>query len=171
MSTVHLILVGLTGSGKSTIGRRLADVLGREFVDTDQLIESGSGRTIRQIFDTDGEDTFRDLESSTLADVLASSTPLVVATGGGIVIRDENRRLMHGHDVIWLRASLDTLVGRLGNSRSRRPLLDGDLRRRLVELDDQRRDLYRDVASSVMDVDGLDLDRIVTDLQAAVGTT
>lgn len=165
----HLILVGLMGSGKSSVGRRVAEVVGRPFVDTDQVIENREGRSIRQMFDDLGEDGFRDIESEVLRDVLADGTPSVVATGGGVVSREENRRLLAGHDVVWLRASVDTLAERLANGTSRRPLLDGDPRQRLVELDERRRDLYQDVASTIVDVDGLDLDTVVTKVCRIVG--
>lgn len=161
MTTDHLVLVGLMGSGKSSVGRRVAEAIGRSFVDTDQLVEQREGRSIRDIFADVGEFGFRDIESTVLAEVLASPVSSVVATGGGIVVRESNRRLLDPHLVVWLRASVDTLATRLVSGASRRPLLDGDVRRRLVDLDQERRPLYGAVASIIVDVDDLALPEVV----------
>ena len=161
MTTRHLVLVGLMGSGKSSVGRRVADRLKRPFVDTDTRIERRVGRTIREIFATDGEDAFRDLETGVLADVLSAPEPAVIATGGGIVTREQNRDLLATQQVVWLRGSVDTLSIRVASGSNRRPLLDGDVRGRLVALDETRRDLYRAVASEIVDVDDRSLDDVV----------
>lgn len=168
MTTDHLVLVGLMGSGKSSVGRRVAEALGRAFVDTDHLIEQREGRSIRDIFADVGEVGFRDIETDALTEVLASSVASVVATGGGIVVRETNRRLLAPHVVVWLRASVDTLEARLASGASRRPLLDGDVRRRLVELDRERRHLYGAVASVIVDVDDLALTDVVEALITSV---
>jgi shikimate kinase len=172
MTTDHIVLVGLMGSGKSSVGRRLAEALGRPFVDTDHRIERQAGRSIREIFADDGEDAFRVLESSVLADVLTSPEPSVIATGGGIVLLPVNRDRLtglrsHGLHVVWLRASLETLMARLTNGAARRPLLDGDVHERLTALDERRRDLYRAVASATVDVDDRTLDQVVEQVLVA----
>lgn len=169
MTSRHLVLVGLMGSGKSSVGRRIADRLKRPFVDTDTRIERQDGRTIREIFTTDGEDGFRELETSVLADALSAPDPSVIATGGGIVMRERNRDLLAAHQVVWLRASVDTLSTRVASGAARRPLLDGDVRARLVQLDETRRDLYRAVASQIVDVDDRSLDAVVDDVLTATG--
>lgn len=172
-STVHIVLVGLMGSGKSSVGRRVADHLQRPFVDTDAHIERRAGRTIREIFATDGEGAFRDLETAVLTEVLCASEATVIATGGGIVTREINRDLLTRDRtdessapprVVWLRASVDTLTSRLRSGAARRPLLDGDVRGRLLELDEERRDLYRAVASEIVDVDDRSLDEVVDEV-------
>ena len=177
-STDHLVLVGLMGSGKSSAGRRLAEQLKRPFVDTDHRIERRAGRTIREIFATDGEDAFRAIETAVLREELSAAEPAVIATGGGIVTREENRRLLTQDrsdeptstpQVVWLRASVDTLTSRLRSGAARRPLLDGDVRGRLVELERERRDLYGAVASEIVDVDDRSLDEVVAEVLAATG--
>jgi shikimate kinase len=112
----NLVLVGYRGSGKSTVGKELARTLGLGFLDTDLVIQEKQGRSIREIFSTDGEPAFRNLESQSLEDLLAdqSISPSVIATGGGIVMRSENRdnlRLLGM--VIWLEVSPEMAIQRI----------------------------------------------------------
>ncbi|MGH9000821.1 MAG: shikimate kinase, partial [Acidimicrobiia bacterium] len=100
---LHLVLVGMMGSGKSSVGRRLARRLGRSFVDTDQLVEARRGLPIAEIFAADGEAAFRALESSAVAEALGASPPAVVAFGGGAILDPANReRARAGAVVVWL---------------------------------------------------------------------
>jgi shikimate kinase len=125
----HLVLVGLMGAGKSTIGARCAERLGRAFVDVDDVVEVNAGRAIGDIFATDGEAAFRSLERAALADVCASPEPLVIACGGGAMGEPDNRRQVRARGcVIWLTADPDTLAARVGtgSARAQRPLLAGD---------------------------------------------
>ena len=120
----HIVLVGVMGVGKTTVGRRLAKELQRPFVDADEQLELRAGRTIPTIFRDDGEEAFRRLESEVLADLLGRSRPLVVAAGGGVVARPDNRqRLAREAFVVWLRASAEFLAGR--TDPTHRPLLAG----------------------------------------------
>src|SRR5581483_3263648 len=120
-----IALVGLSGTGKSSVGRRLAERLGWPLIDTDVLIERNAGRTIPQIFAQDGEAGFRDLEAAALREAL-SQPPAVVATGGGIVLREQNRALLRAQArVVWLDASTGTLTARLAAHDEARPLLQG----------------------------------------------
>lgn len=108
-----LALVGYRGTGKSTVGQLVADRLGWEYVDADLELEARAGRSIRSIFEEDGETAFRDLEELVLAD-LAATGRVVLATGGGAVIRAANREcLRHFGTVVWLTASPRVLAGRL----------------------------------------------------------
>ncbi|MEZ5216816.1 MAG: shikimate kinase [Ilumatobacteraceae bacterium] len=158
----HLVLVGLMGVGKSTVGRRLADRLGRVFLDSDSLIEARAGRSVRDIFAEDGEAAFRDLETEVLRDALASDVPSVIAGGGGIVVRPENREVLRegAERVVWLRAGVDTLVARVSQG-GHRPLLDADPTGVLTRLDAEREPWYRDVAHVVIGVDGRSVDDVV----------
>lgn len=109
----HLFLTGYRGCGKSTVGRLLAILLDRPFYDTDVLIEQQSGRPIREIFLTDGEPAFRDLETQTLA-ATAAFAPSVIALGGGAIVRETNRSMIRQHGYcVWLRASADRLATRI----------------------------------------------------------
>ncbi|NDD96154.1 MAG: shikimate kinase [Acidimicrobiia bacterium] len=161
----HVVLVGLMGTGKSTVGKRLAVRLGRPFVDTDARLETLSGRTIRSIFETDGEEAFRDVESNVLTDVLESPNPSVVAAGGGIVLREPNRRLLQQTFVVWLRADPTMLANRLRRSARRgathRPLIDDDPLGKLNQMNADRSSMYDEVSTVVVDVDQLSPDQIV----------
>lgn len=151
------ILVGMMGAGKSAIGRALSELTGREFVDTDLLIQHRLGRPIPQIFQIYGEDTFRDHETS----VLRCLEPglKVISTGGGIVGRSENwEELRRLGTVCYLRASHATLTARLSISRKKRPLLEAEgWEERLRILIERRTPLYEQADLTVeVDQDGLD---------------
>ena len=106
----HVVLVGLMGVGKTTVGRRLAKELARPFADVDEQVELRAGRVIPEIFRQDGEEAFRRTEAEVLAELVARPLPLVLAGGGGVVTREENRRTLAGRaTVVWLRASVGFL--------------------------------------------------------------
>lgn len=139
------------GAGKTTVGRRLARTLGRPFIDSDQQIEMQTGRTVREIFESDGEPAFRALEAEALAEALATSSPSIIAAAGGTVLSEANRdRMRHAGTVVWLRADPSVLADRVGDG-AHRPLLAEDPAATLVRLDGQRRDLYAEVADHVVD--------------------
>lgn len=146
-----LVLVGLPGSGKSTVGRGLARRVGLPFVDSDHVIEQRLGCSIRDFFAREGEPAFRDLEQQVLAD-LAAGPACVLATGGGSVLRAANRDTLRGAGhVVYLRASPDELWRRLRND-TKRPLLQvADPQKALRDLYAKRDPLYREVAEFVVD--------------------
>jgi shikimate kinase len=137
-----IFLIGMMGAGKSTIGRMLARELGYEFIDCDREIESRSGVTISTIFELEGEAAFRQRESAML-DELTRRQGVVLATGGGAVLSEDNRAHLRERGlVIYLQASADELARRTSNDRAR-PLLQTDNRRlRIEELLAQREPLY-----------------------------
>jgi shikimate kinase len=146
-----LVLVGLPGSGKSTVGRGLARRVGLPFTDSDHVIEQRLGCSIRDFFAREGESAFRDLEQQVLAD-LAAGPACVLATGGGSVLRPANRDTLRaaGH-VVCLRASPEDLWRRLRND-TKRPLLQvADPQKALRDLFAQRDPLYREVAEFIVD--------------------
>lgn len=145
-------LVGLPGSGKSSVARMLAAHYQWISVDTDAVIESRIGVPIREYFAAQGEEGFRDLETQALQDCLNSSRNEVIATGGGIVLRPENRELLRQRSLVfYLRSTPEELARRLRND-SKRPLLQGvDALRKLRELAAQRDPLYRQTAHYVVD--------------------
>jgi shikimate kinase len=150
----HLVLVGLMGSGKTTVARIAAERLGRRVIDSDTVIEQATGRTVRQIFADDGEEAFRELETAALLDALASTEPAIIAAAGGVVLRDENRAALKNANakVVWLCATPELLVERAASG-GHRPLLDDDPAGTLQRMHDQRQELYREVADAVVLVD------------------
>jgi shikimate kinase len=145
-------LIGMPGSGKSTVGRQLARQLESRFVDTDADVEKRIGMSIRAYFETHGESMFRDLEQSALAELLQDDR-LVLATGGGIVLREGNRQaLREGSTVVYLRSSPEELFRRLRHD-THRPLLQvADPLRKLRELCHERDPLYRQAAHFVVEI-------------------
>jgi shikimate kinase len=157
----HVVLVGMMGSGKTHVGRAVAARLGVAFVDSDEQIERRTGRTVRQIFERDGEDEFRRLESETLADAVAAPAPSVIAAAGGVVLDAGNRALLRkAGKVVWLRAAPAVLATRVASD-DHRPLLGDDARAALRRLEAERAALYEDVADAVVDVDELSRDDVV----------
>lgn len=142
------------GAGKSTIGRSLATLLSREFMDTDTIIEQRTGADIPWIFDVEGEAGFREREAAVLRDTL-SGDKLVVATGGGIVTREDNRQLLKAHEgpVVYLTADVEQLIERTARDKKRPLLQVDDPRSRIVELFNARDPLYREVATLVVKTD------------------
>jgi shikimate kinase len=138
---INVFLVGMMGTGKTTVGNLLARQLGYTFVDTDEVIEKTTGKTINQIFADEGEEKFRQIESEVLSQVSAH-TKLIVATGGGIVLRRFNWSYLHHGMVIWLDAPVDVLMARLENDTTRPLLQNGNPAQALQTLLDQRKNLY-----------------------------
>ncbi|HET9821768.1 MAG TPA: shikimate kinase [Burkholderiaceae bacterium] len=148
-----IALVGMPGSGKSTVGRHVARHLGWPFVDTDHLIEQRIGCSIREYFELHGEPAFRDVEQSVIEQVVGDSTSRVVATGGGAVLREGNRAVLHAHcAVFYLRSTPEELARRLRHD-THRPLLQGsaDPLKRLRALFAERDPLYRATAHYVVE--------------------
>ncbi len=161
-SSNNVILVGPMGSGKTTVGRRLASELDRDFFDTDHEIINKTGVTIECIFDIEGEKGFRDRESKILEN-LCSMNNVVLATGGGIVLRCENRILLKKFGMVfYLSSSIEQLLRRTAKSKTR-PLLEQSQNREKTIRDmlRNRDELYRNVASNIIDTTGKQLHEIV----------
>jgi len=163
-----IVLVGMMGAGKTTVGRALAARLGLDFVDTDDLVSVSAGCSIRELFERHGEAHFRRVEASVLEETLSAITAGVVGCGGGIVTVDPNRRLLKDAraTVVWLRATPAALAGRVGGDTDR-PLLDGDAMERLTALSAERGAWYAEVADVVVDVDDRPVDQIVDEILEA----
>lgn len=154
-----LILIGFMGTGKTTVGEALAHRLKLPLVDTDQEIEKKTGKSISKLFQEYGEEGFRDLESRVLREVLTGE-PVVVTTGGGIVLRRENVRVMKESGwVISLHAGEEEIIRRLAGNTDR-PLLKGDIRQRVSRLLRERKGLY-DFAHFQVDTTHLTVSEVV----------
>lgn len=159
----HLILIGMMGAGKTSVGARCASLLDRPFVDVDELVEATTGRSVPEIFATDGERAFRSLESAALRDACASPAPIVIAVGGGAMEDPENRRLVAHGIVVWLRAEPEELARRVTvDGTVTRPKLAGtgepvEVLERLLAL---RSDAYESLADVTVSTDGRDIDAV-----------
>jgi shikimate kinase len=155
-----LALVGLSGTGKSTLGRALADTLGWPLLDTDAMIVGAQRRPVAAIFAELGEAPFRDLEAVALVEALAGPQA-VVSTGGGIILRPENRDLLRRRaTVIWLDAPDAVILARLAAHAEGRPLLADDPAARLAALRAVRAKIYQTVADIVLDTSGCGPDEL-----------
>ncbi len=158
MTGRHLVLIGLMGAGKTSVGQECALRLGRPFVDTDELVTAIAHLSVNEIFATEGELGFRNRERAVVADVCTSPEPLVVACGGGAVIDPENRRALRGAGfVVWLQAPSSTLLTRVGDD-STRPLLRDDPQGALTRLGRLREMTYEAASHAAIDTDGIDVD-------------
>lgn len=149
----NLILVGPMGAGKSTIGRLLAKELRLPFKDSDKEIEQRTGADIPWIFDVEGEQGFREREQAVIVD-LCGADGLVLATGGGAVLREENRRALRaGGRVVYLHATVEQQIDRTSRDRNRPLLRTADPARVLSDLMAIRDPLYREIADVVIETD------------------
>ncbi|MGI9023734.1 MAG: shikimate kinase [Acidimicrobiales bacterium] len=167
----NIVLVGMMGVGKTTVGKALARGRGWDFVDSDAQIEARTGQTVAEIWASGGEAAFRKLESEVLAEALSHRRPAVVAAAGGVILHPDNRAaLARAASVVWLRARPETLVARVGNS-DHRPLLDHDPSGVLARLTDDRAELYAEVADHIVDIDDLGPDEVARRVDQAVHGT
>ena len=164
----HIFLYGPPGTGKSTIGKTLAHNLKWQFIDIDRVIETDVRMSIPQIMEHQGEETFRDLESTALRKSL-NENESVIALGGGALLREENRKMAESNGVIvLLMAELETLLKRLAASSNKRPLLDGNLREKLSLLIESRREHYNSFHLHVS-VDGKTAEENAFQVQVRLG--
>lgn len=158
------------GSGKTTVGKRIAQELGYAFVDSDDVVASTAGKSVREIFAQDGEAVFRQCESEAIKSVLADrQSSVVLATGGGAVISSDNRSLIseQASTVVWLDASVEDLVVRT-KSGATRPLLDGDAATTLQSLSSQRSAWYDEVATVRIDTRGKSVAKVCSAVVEAI---
>ncbi len=160
-----IALIGLSGTGKSTIARLLARRLGWRRCDIDAMVVAYAGCPIAELFAVSGEAYFRDLETAMLREALvgADDQPCVIATGGGIVLCEANRTLLRDHAyIVWLDAPTTTLVKRLAAHAEQRPLLaSADPAARIESLRAERGHLYQALANQIIDTDDMNPEQIV----------
>lgn len=174
-----IFLIGYRGTGKSTVARLVASRLKLDSLDADEELERRAGKSIAHIFADEGEAAFRDLETEILADVVNQDNFLVVALGGGVVLREENRRRLLGerpsvgptcHSVVWLRANVDTLASRIAAdtlTAARRPNLTASGGRAEIEqLLAAREPHYRDCADFEVDTEGKTPEQVADEIVA-----
>ena len=158
-----IALTGFMGSGKTTVGKVLADFLGCPFMDLDDLVVKKAGKSIPDIFAQDGEPAFRELEAQILRKTVAkyAESTAVLALGGGAVLSPASAALLHEKTVcIYLRATLDTLLERLAGETAGRPLADDSIAERLAS----REPIYEKTAHVIIDTDGLSPDEVADEI-------
>lgn len=167
MKKNNIVLIGFMGCGKSTVGKKLAGALGYTFSDTDAMIEEAYGTTISQMFAENGEEYFRNAETELLRKLSGEAKGLVLATGGGMPMREENAALLREiGKVIFLEASIETILERLQNDTGR-PLADGEDREaRLRPLYEKRLPVYRASADYILDTEGKSFYGIIEEIKA-----
>ncbi len=160
-----IVLMGFMGTGKSEVGRRLARRLGRDFFDTDRLIEERAGKSVSSIFAEDGEVTFRAMETDVVRDV-AMRAEAVIAVGGGVVVNPVNTRTLRnaGSLMVHLTADLETILSRVGDANDR-PLLGSDPRATITRLQAERGPIYAAAADATVDTSGRPADDIVDEIR------
>ncbi|MEE4218761.1 MAG: shikimate kinase AroK [Xanthomonadales bacterium] len=160
----NIYLIGPMGSGKTTIGQRLAARLGLRFLDCDQEIEAQTGASVTLIFDVEGEEGFRARETRMLQE-LTAQPGVLIATGGGAILREENRKILRETGlVVYMRTSVQQQLRRLGRDKSRPLLQTPDRRDRLTRLAEQRNPLYREIADIEFPAQNRGLDAVAADL-------
>lgn len=169
-ATGHVALVGLSGSGKSTLAPLLASRLGGHVViDLDRVVERRFGRSVAEVFASEGESAFRAAEREALESALAGP-PAVIATGGGAVLAADNRAVLSSSaTVVWLRAHPSSLQRRLEGTAEARPLLAGDAGFALTRLSEERDALYAQVADLIVDADGAAPADLADEVVASLG--
>lgn len=158
-----IILIGLMGCGKTTVGKALSKRTGMPLLDTDAIIEEQIGKSIPDIFAEQGETHFRALETALLRYLLYNPTPepAIISTGGGIVVRPENRELLRMLGfTVWLNVSVNALLVRTAKSTNRPLLQNTDRRAVLQRLDAERRPFYKQSAHFWMDASHLDVNSV-----------
>jgi len=163
----NIVLIGPMGSGKTTVGRRLAEQLKIDFYDADHEIINKTGVSIDHIFDVEGEQGFRKRESDVLEELISMHN-IVLATGGGAVLSDGNRLLLKkSGSVIYLLSSVDQILRRTAKSKTR-PLLENssDRRKTISDIIDSRDSLYREIATFIINTNGKKLNEIINEIQS-----
>ncbi|MBE0438426.1 MAG: shikimate kinase AroK [Gammaproteobacteria bacterium] len=164
MISGNIFLVGPMGAGKSTVGKQLAKSLGRDFYDSDKELEKRTGVSISWIFEMEGEQGFR-IREQKIIDELTGLKDIVLATGGGVVLAEENRRVLRsrGH-VVYLSASVEQLLKRTSKDKSRPLLQTENPKQRIKDIMSVRDPLYRDVADIELKTGEQSLQHVVSDL-------
>lgn len=163
---MKIILIGLMGAGKTTIGKELSNKLNLRFIDMDDEIEKQSEMSIVDIFEKYGENRFREIESKLLEKAVLEDD-IIISTGGGIIKIDDNRKLLKKQDnVVFLNGSIDTLVNNVSNEIYKRPLLKDstDLYIKIEELLKERYEKYEESSNIIIDINNKNINEVVSQI-------
>jgi len=160
----NIIFVGLMGSGKTTIGKHISKALEMDFLDTDHAIEAKTGVNIATIFELEGEEGFRLREQNLLMDII-DQKKMVIATGGGIVLREKNRQILQKLGrVVYLRSNLKDLILRLKDDNTRPLIQNVDLAKKFNDLIKEREPLYMEIADFIINTNNKKINEIKKEL-------
>lgn len=160
----NIILIGFMGSGKTTIGRALSQALDKTFIDMDQEVQKQENRTITEIFQTDGETYFRNLETEFLKS-LKEMNNSIISTGGGVIIKDENINILKDlGTVIFLHADVEQIINNVGHDKSRPLLQTDDYKETIRELLESREGKYLSAANIIIQTTGKSIVSIVNEI-------
>lgn len=167
----NIILIGFMGSGKSTVGKFYANKNNMKQIDTDLYIENKQNRKVSEIFASDGEEAFRMMETDCIRDLLNQTHErYVVSVGGGLPMREINRRLLHELGVIvYLKADISTLEKRLSGDKKRPLLQGGNLHDKIASLMEQRESVYEELADLVIKTDNKSFEKIEEEIKRGIG--
>ena len=161
----RIVLMGFMGAGKTTIGKALAERLSWDFIDTDAEIEKEQGRKISEIFETEGEQAFRDMETRLLKKLEKSEEQFVLSIGGGMPVREENRELLRKiGTVVYLKATKEELVRRLSGDTNRPLLQGGAMEEKVAALMAAREHIYLETAHREVVTDGKSVEELVKEI-------
>lgn len=166
----NVVLIGFMGCGKSSVAVKLSYRMKRQMTDTDKWIEKKEGKTVKEIFEQDGEETFRNMETECLKQLKENAKNQIISVGGGTPVREENRALLKEiGKVVYLRAKAETLCERLKND-TRRPVLagEGELSGRIEKLLEERKEAYEAVADLIVDVDDKPFGQVLFEIERGV---
>ena len=164
---MNIYLIGMMGSGKSTLGKTLSEKIQKPFVDLDSEIEKAAGKSISEIFDIDGEEQFRKMETKQLKQYSES----IVACGGGIVLKDENREFINENGIaILLLATMGELTQRLSTSNNRPLLADDNMEEALTKLWMERQIDYLDTANFTIETDGKNPEQLTQEILVQINS-
>jgi len=160
-----IILIGFMGSGKTSIAKKISEYLDITFIDTDAYIEENQNQSINEIFTNNGEEFFRALETKILEEIIKEKNSGVIATGGGLPIRDENQKLLKGiGKIVYLRTKAETIYQRIKDDNSRPLLNTPDPRQKIHDLLNERTPIYEKTADVVVDTDNKSVGQIVDEI-------
>lgn len=165
----NVLLIGFMGCGKSSIGRKLSYKIQRTVIDIDKQIEKEQNQTISEIFQKEGEESFRNMETEYLKSLIGNCRNQIISTGGGLPMREENRQLLKQLGcVVFLRVTAETIYERLRDDTTR-PLLQGaDPQLKIAKLIAERAVAYESAADIIIDTDDKDFDQILSEIQEAL---
>ena len=166
----NIILIGFMGSGKSTVGKFVANNNNMKQIDTDWYIESKQNRKISEIFETDGEEAFRRMETDCIKELLKNvDNKYIVSVGGGLPMKEENRGLLHQlGTIVYLKAEISTLEKRLSGDKKRPLLQGGELHDKIASLMEKRESVYEELADIIVQTDNKSFEDIENEIKKGI---